>query len=117
MTHKERQAQDCARLFIEDRDAAKIAKEFGVTERTVYNLIHLEAFHTELDALGYTGPRNFRKAQRGKSQKHDKALQLWEKMQKSGIPRHKQARLIHEKTGASLKTVQGWIRNWKGERR
>ena len=113
MTHQEQQAQACARIFVKDRDAAKIAKALSVTERTVYRIITLDAFHAELDALGYEGERTFRKTYRGTSQKHDKALSLWERMQTDGTPTHKQARLIHEQTGANLQTVRGWIRDWR----
>ena len=116
MTQQERQAQACARLFVKDRDAGKIAKALGVTERTVYRLVSLDAFHAELDALGYAGERNFRKMQRGRSQKHDRAKALWEQMQADGTQRHKQARLIHQKTGADIQTVRGWIRKWRSEK-
>ena len=115
MTHTERQAQACARLFVKARDAAKIAKALDVTERTVYNLVTLDAFHTELDALGYTGERNFRKRRRGKSLKHDKALSLWEGMQTDGTPKHKQAGIISKKVNAPIQTVRGWIRGWREE--
>ena len=115
MTHKQRQAIECARLFVKHRDASRIAKALSVTERTVYRIITLDAFHTELDALGYEGIRKFeRKAsQRGKSQKHDKARKMWNAMQTDGTPRHKQAGIISEQTRTHIQTVRGWIRDWK----
>jgi len=113
MTNKQRQAIECARLFVKHRDAKKIAKALSVTERTVYRIITLDAFHTELDALGYTGERTFRKTYRGTSQKHDKARRLWEVMQTDGTPSHKQARRISEETRTNIQTVRGWIREWR----
>lgn len=105
MTHQEQQAQACARLFVKDRDAAKIAKALSVTERTVYTLVTLNAFHAELDALGYTGERNFRKTRRGKSQKHDKARTMWDAMQTDGTPKHKQAGILRDKLNVPIQTV------------
>ena len=107
--HQQRQAQQCARLFVKDRDASKIAKSLSVTERTVYNIIKRPAFHAELDALGYDGVRKFeRKASRhGKSQKHEKARKLWGRMQTDGTPRYKQARIISEKLNSLIQTVNG----------
>ena len=113
MTHKQRQAIECARLFVKHRDAAKIAQSMNVTERTVYRIISLNAFHAELDALGYEGERNFRKTQRGKSQKHDKARKLWERLQTSDTPKHKHGRIIAEQTHTHIQTVRAWIRDWR----
>lgn len=115
MTQQQRQAQACARLFVKHRDAAKIAQAMNVTERTVYRIITLDAFHAELDALGYQGERNFRKTQRGRSQKHDKARKLWEGMQQDGTPQHKQARTISKQTHTHIQTVRAWIRTWRAE--
>ena len=113
MKAQQRQAQACARLFVKDRDAAKIANALSVTERTVYRLLTLDAFHAELDALGYTGERSFRKTYRGMSRKHDKARRLWAAMQTDGTPRHKQAGIISEKLNSPIQTVRGWIRQWR----
>jgi len=85
----------------------------NVTERTVYRVITLDAFHAELDALGYQGERNFRKTYRGMSRKHDKARKLWERMQTDGTPRHKQAGIIADQTLTNIQTVRGWIRKWR----
>ena len=46
---KRAQVRTAAALFIEDRDAAKIAKALGVVERTVYALLKREDFNAELD--------------------------------------------------------------------
>ena len=115
MNAQQRQAQECARLFVKHRDAKKIARALSVTERTIYNIIKRPAFHTELDALGYEGIRKFeRKAsKRGKSQKHDKAHKLWDAMQQDGTPRHKQAGIISEELNSPIQTVRAWIRDWR----
>ena len=59
MTQQQRQAQQCAQHFIEGQNAKQIAKALTVTERTVYRIIKRPAFHAVLDALGYTGVRDF----------------------------------------------------------
>ena len=115
MKAQQRQAKECARLFVKHRDAAKIARALSVTERTVYRIVTQDAFHTELDALGYTGERTFRKTQRGRSQKHDKARKLWERMQQDRTPRHKQVGIIADATLTNIQTVRAWIRGWRKE--
>ena len=117
MKAQQRQAIECARLFVKHRDAKKIAKALSVTERTIYNIIKRPAFHAELDALGYEGIRKFerRASQRGKSQKHDKAKKMWRAMQTDGTPKHKQAGIISAKLNAPIQTVRGWIRDWRPE--
>ena len=86
------QVRTAAALFVKDRDAAKIAKAISRDERTVYALIKREDFNAELDALGYTGPRNFRtqpKRVRGRDKKRNrtrhsperaKAIRLYQSM-------------------------------------
>ena len=58
---KHEQVKKAALIFARlTRDADEIAKALEVHPRTVYRMIKLPEFHTELDALGYVGTRNFR---------------------------------------------------------
>ena len=122
---KRAQVRTAAALFIEDRDAAKMAKALGVVERNVYRLIKREDFNAELDALGYTGPRNFRtqpKRQRGRDKKRNrtrhsperaKAILLYQSM--TDIPEHKRTRGIAEILNLTYPKVRAWIREWRKE--
>ena len=122
---KRAQVRTAAALFIEDRDAAKMAKALGVVERTVYALIKREDFNAELDALGYTGPRNFRtqpKRKRGRDKKRNrtrhspdraKAIRLYQSM--TDIPEHKRTSGIAETINLPYPKVRAWIREWRKE--
>lgn len=125
MSTKREQVRKAARLFIKDRDAAKIAKALGVVERTVYALIKREDFNAELDALGYTGPRNFRtqpKRKRGRDRKRNrtrhsadraKAIRLYQSM--TDTPEHKRTSIIAEIINLPYPKVRTWIREWRKE--
>ena len=127
MRHTKRaQVRTAAALFVKDRDAAKIAKAISRDERTVYALIKREDFNAELDALGYTGQRNFRtqpKRQRGRDKKRNrtrhspdraKAIRLYQLM--TDIPEHKRTSRIAETLDLPYPKVRAWIREWrKGE--
>ena len=116
---KRAQVRKAAALFIKDRDAAKIAKAIDRDERTVYALIKRDDFNAELDALGYTGPRNFRtqpKRKRGRDKKKNqtrnsperaKAIRLYQSM--TDIPEHKRTSLIAKKIGKPYPMVRIWI--------
>ena len=118
---KAEQIQQAAFMFARvTRDADEIATALGVSKRTVEHLIHLDAFHAELDRLGYQGERRFRKAQRAqrddeRTQKpeYQKVKQLWEEM--TDIPEHGRAKVIadREDIKASYVTVLRWIRDWR----
>ena len=122
---KRAQVRTAAALFIEDRDAAKMAKALGVVERTVYTLIKREDFNAELDALGYTGPRNFRtqpKRKRGRDKKRNRtrlspdrarAIRLYQSM--TDIPEHKRTSGIAEILNLPYSRVRVWIREWRKE--
>ena len=122
---KRAQVRTAATLFIEDRGAAKMAKALGVVERTVYALIKREDFNAELDALGYTGPRNFRtqpKRKRGRDKKRNrtrhspdraKAIRLYQSM--TDIPEHKRTSCIAETINLPYPKVRAWIREWRKE--
>ena len=122
---KREQVRTAAALFIKDRDAAKIAKAISRDERTVYALIKREDFHAELDALGYAGPRNFRKQpkrQRGRDKKKNqtrhspdraKAIRLYQAM--TDIPEHKRTSRIAEIINLPYPKVRTWIREWRKE--
>lgn len=112
-SQQQRQAIACAQLFVKHRDAKQIAKALMVTERSVYRIIKRPEFHTELDKLGYDGPRDFRKTYRSMSLKHDKARKLWEQIQQDGTPKHKRAGIISEQTHTHIDTVRRWIRGWR----
>ena len=122
---KRDQVREAAALFIEDRDAAKIAKAIGRTERTVHALIKREDFNAELDSHGYTGPRNFRtqpRRQRGRDKKRNrtrhsadraKAIRRYQSM--TDIPEHKRTSRIAETLNLLYPKVRTWIREWKKE--
>ena len=58
---KHEQVKKAALIFARlTRDADEIAKALEVHPRTVYRMIQRPEFHAELDALEYTGARNFR---------------------------------------------------------
>ena len=58
---KREQVKKAALIFARlTRDADEIAKALEVHPRTVYRMIKLPEFHTELDILEYVGDRNFR---------------------------------------------------------
>ena len=119
------QVRTAAALFVKDRDAAKIAKAISRDERTVYALIKREDFNAELDALGYTGPRNFRtqpKRVRGRDKKRNqtrhspdraKAIRLYQSM--TDIPEHKRTSGIAETLNLPYPKVRAWIREWRKE--
>lgn len=122
---KRDQVREAAALFIEDRDAAKIAKAIDRTERTVHALIKRADFNAELDKLGYTGPRNFRtqpKRQRGRDKKRNrtrhsadraKAIRRYQSM--TDTPEHKRTRRIAETLKMPYPKVRTWIREWMKE--
>ena len=118
---KAEQIQQAAFMFARvTRDAEEIAAALGVSKRTVERMIHLDAFHAELDRLGYQGERRFRKAQRAqrddeRTQKpeYQKVKRLWEQM--TDIPEHGRAKVIADRPDikASYVTVLRWIRDWR----
>lgn len=108
------QAINCAHLFIRNRDAAAIAETLSVSVRTVYRMVKSDAFHAELDARDYTGPRTFRKPHRH-SQKHDNARAMWDALKKEGIPRRKRVTRIAQELDAHPVLVRRWLAKWKRE--
>ena len=126
MRHTKRaQVRKAAALFIKNRDAAKMAIVLGVVERNVYRLIKRDDFNAELDALGYTGPRNFRtqpRRKRGRDKKKNrtrhsperaKTIRLYQSM--TDIPEHKRTSGIAEILNLPYPKVRTWIREWRKE--
>ena len=119
---KAEQIKQAAFMFARvTRDADEIAScPQRSVKRTVQRMIHLDAFHAELDRLGYQGERRFRKAQRAqrddeRTQKpeYQKVKRLWEQM--TDIPEHGRAKVIADRPDikASYVTVLRWIRDWR----
>ena len=96
------------------RDADEIADTIEVTPRTVYRLLDRDDFHAELDALGYTGERNFRtKPARSRHPNHDRAKSLWDEL--NHLPRSKRGRAVAEQLNIPIEKVWNWMRNWREE--
>ena len=53
MTHQERLAKECVKLFVKGLDAPQIATALNATEQTVYKIFQHPVFLAELKALGY----------------------------------------------------------------
>ena len=94
------------------RDASQIADALQVTPRTIYRLIDREDFREELDALGYTGDRNFHPATPRQIQPdHDRAKRLWDSL--FDVPRRVRGRRVAEELGIPISRVWNWMRNWE----
>lgn len=108
---KAKQVKRAAGMFVVSRDAKRIAKQLGVSDRTVYRLIERDDFHAALDALGYDGPRHFRtQIARQPALEREVGRQLWDTMQH--IPRRQRGRAIAEEMGIPVRCVWNWMRDW-----
>ena len=99
------------------RDPKKMATDFQVTDRTIRKWQKLPEWTEVLDACDYQGDRSFevqpyRNLQRDAGDQFQKAYEVYQEAQKSGVPRHKLATFVEEKTGIRRKRVGDWARKY-----
>lgn len=117
-TNKEKAAQfkRMAKFFVDGvRNAETIGKRISQSSRTVQRMANHPQFHAELDALGYTGPRNFSVNEGRHHPKRDAAREMWETPEIQKLKPTEQIHRISEAHSISHFTVRDWIQKWKKE--
>lgn len=108
------------------RDAEILAKWAGISPRSLYRVLREEGhrlhavWHSELDALGYEGERNFRVKPRGRQvcpEKREQARASWNSLKAlyPGISRNNLAEKLAVTLGETHGAVVGWIRAFEKE--
>ena len=122
---EEKQIRKGAAIFVRTtRDADIIAKRIGCSGRTVRRWMHNPVFQKELDRLGYTGERRFRKAERKqraderkRKPEYQLVKRLWDEL--SHIPEYGRAKAISEMSEVSVNynTIRKWTQDFPRKKR
>ena len=115
--------QRAARYFAKrSRDLQKIAKAFHVSKDTVRKWAKTPEWTATLDALGYTGNRQFAKRPtrdpaRDAGPVFTKARKMYHSLLNAGEPHHKLASLTAKKLGLTRRRVYEWAEkyNWRAD--
>ena len=99
------------------RDLHEIANVFDVTEFAVRKWAKTPQWAQALDALGYTGDRDFitkptRDTVRDAGEIFDKARKVYLEALTAGTPKHKLARITADELGLTPKRVRTWAQKY-----
>ena len=101
---------------------ADLADEMEVSDKTIYKWIKTDEWHDALDALGYTGDRNFhreptRDLNRDAGDLVNQAKQIYDNAVRDGISSKKAVTAAANELGLQRQRVQLWAKrfNWIGE--
>ena len=104
------------------QNAGEIARHVNVSERTVHRWAALSEWQSALDALGYTGEREFvyhpkRDTQREHGAVYDHAKAVYLGFYNEGVSKYKLASLTAEVVRLPREKISRWARtdNWRGE--
>ena len=115
--------QRAARYFAKtSRDRQKIANQFHVSEDTVRKWAKTSEWTATLDALGYTGNRQFAKRPtrdpaRDAGSMFTKARKMYRSLLNAGEPHHKLASTTAKRLGLTRRRVYEWAEkyNWRAD--
>ena len=107
---------------VSSQNAGEIAKHVGVSERTIHRWAALPQWESALDALGYSGVREFvyhqkRDKQREHGEVYARAKAVYLGFYNEGVSKYKLASQTAEVVKLPREKISRWARtdNWRGE--